>query len=532
MFLTKKLALLILAALFASRVYAAGESTTAIFSGTIATATSTLPASTGTIATATDRKVLFSLPSPLPKKKDLPQPPNVPRKKDIEYRFLALIALPAVIGLLVLAWTRFRLPTFSRCPCWQTMKISLLAVVGLVASGVSALHASPHLRHELVIRAVNRASSTFAHPGLLHSDADFRRIKKFVDSGDAPWSTGWEKLVARANPDYQPRPQEILVRGSTPELPENYVLLYRDLASAYALAIRWKITQDTAFADAAVRIIDAWAASLTDIWGSSDKFLASGLYGYQFANVAEILRTYPGWKGLEAASEMLLRVFYPMNRRFLIEHNGRPVEHYWANWDLCNIASMMSIGVLADNHTVWDEAIEYFKHGQGNGAIEIAIWSMHTEEGTGKKLGQNQEAGRDQGHATLDFALLGVIAQQAHNQGEDLFGYLENRILAGMEYVSKYNVGEDVPFTTYVNAVHGTHTEISSAGRGTVRPMAELFVAHYGSLKGRDVKWTTAYRDLVVEKSGGAEGGGGDYGTTSGGYDQLGFGTLLYRLKA
>ncbi|RSL89759.1 hypothetical protein CEP51_001043 [Fusarium floridanum] len=119
MFLTKTLFLFILIAIFASSVYAAGESTTAVFSGTITTATSTMPGSTGTIATATDRKVLFSLPSPLPKKKDLPQPPNVPRKKDIEYRFLALIALPAVIGLLVLAWTRFRLPTFSRCPCWQ-----------------------------------------------------------------------------------------------------------------------------------------------------------------------------------------------------------------------------------------------------------------------------------------------------------------------------------------------------------------------------------------------------------------------------
>ncbi|RSM07473.1 hypothetical protein CEP52_005176 [Fusarium oligoseptatum] len=391
------------------------------------------------------------------------------------------------------------------------MKISLLCVVGIAASAASALYTSPHLRHEPAVRAVNKASNTFAHPGLLHSEADFRRIKKFVDSGKAPWSAGWEKLVGRTNPDYQPRPQEVV----------HTLLLSVGKSPKMQL-----------FADAAARIIDAWAATLTDIQGTSDKYLASGLYGYQFANVAEILRNYPGWNGLEAASEMLLRVFYPMNRRFLIEHNGRPVEHYWANWDLCNIATMMSIGVLADNRTIWDEAIEYFKHGEGNGAIEIAIWSMHTEEGTGKKLGQNQEAGRDQGHSTLDFALLGVIAQQAYNQGEDLFGYLENRILAGMEYVSKYNVGEDVPFTTYVNAIHGTQTEISSAGRGSIRPIAELFVAHYGSIKRRDVKWTTVYRDLVLEKSGGAEGGGGNYESTSTGYDQLGFGTLLYRLEA
>ncbi|UPK99937.1 hypothetical protein LCI18_010872 [Fusarium solani-melongenae] len=406
------------------------------------------------------------------------------------------------------------------------MKISLLATIGIVASAVTALHP----RHGHVVRAVDKG---FVHPGLLHSEADFRRIRKFVDSGEAPWSDGWKKLVARANPAYKPSPRDILVRGNTPELPENYALLYRDLASAYALAIRWEITQDQQFAEAAARIIDAWATNLTAIWGNSDKFLAAGIYGYQFANVAEILRSYPGWKGLKAAASMLVRVFYPMNRRFLIEHNDAHIDNYWANWDLCTIASMMSIGVLADNRTIWDEAIDYFKHGKGNGAIEKAIWAIHTEQGTGKKLGQNQEAGRDQGHATLDFALLGVIAQQANNQGEDLFGYLDDRILAGMEYVSKYNVGEDVPFTTYVNAVHGTQTGISSSGRGTIRPMAELFVAYYGSLKGRDVKWTKAYRDLVIKSTGGgAEGGGGDYGSTSGGYDQLGFGTLLYRLEA
>lgn len=95
---------------------------------------------------------------------------------------------------------------------------------------------------------------------------------------------------------------------------------------------------------------------------------------------------------------------------------------------------MMSIGALADNRTIWDEAVDYFKSGDGNGAIEKAIWYLHTEQGTGKKLGQNQEAGRDQGHATLDFAMLGVIAQQGYNQGDDLFAYLDDRILIG--YVS------------------------------------------------------------------------------------------------
>lgn len=88
-----------------------------------------------------------------------------------------------------------------------------------------------------------------------------------------------------------------------------------------------------------------------------------------------------------------------------------------------------------------------------------------------------------------------------------------------------------MPFTTYVNSVHGTHTQISESGRGGARPIAELLYAHFNGVKGLDASWTGVYRDQVVAAGGGAEGGGGDYGPNSGGYDQLGFGTILYRLE-
>lgn len=92
---------------------------------------------------------------------------------------------------------------------------------------------------------------------------------------------------------------------------------------------------------------------------------------------------------------------------------------------------MHSIGVVSDNQTMIDEAITYFKTGAGMGAINNAIWTTHEEEGSGKILGQGQEAGRDQGHSMLDFALLGTLAQQGYNQGEDLFALNDSLILAG-----------------------------------------------------------------------------------------------------
>lgn len=127
----------------------------------------------------------------------------------------------------------------------------------------------------------------------------------------------------------------------------------------------------------------------------------------------------------------------------------------------------------------------------------------------------------------LDIGLVGAFAQMAYNQGIDLFAYLDNRILKGAEYAAKYNLGNDVQYTTYVNS-DVTQDVISDAGRGNIRPIWELIYNHYVKIKGLEATYSEQYAKLVRDDAGGAEGGGGDYGPNSGGYDQLGFGTLLY----
>ena len=59
---------------------------------------------------------------------------------------------------------------------------------------------------------------------------------------------------------------------------------------AYALAVAWKVTDNATYADSAGAILDGWSGALKEVTGSSDKFLASGIYGYQLANAAELLR--------------------------------------------------------------------------------------------------------------------------------------------------------------------------------------------------------------------------------------------------
>ncbi|KAL2870995.1 uncharacterized protein BJX67DRAFT_377610 [Aspergillus lucknowensis] len=66
----------------------------------------------------------------------------------------------------------------------------------------------------------------------------------------------------------------------------------------------------------------------------------------------------------------------------------------------------------------------------------------------------------------------------------------------------------------------------SGVPRGTQKTLA-----HYNGVKGLNASWTGVYQVLVLEDGDGVEGGDGDFGTTSGGSDQLGFGTALFRLE-
>lgn len=279
------------------------------------------------------------------------------------------------------------------------------------------------------------AAAAFVHPGALHTTKDFQRITKHVADGSEPWNTTWTLLTSSsyAQSSYKPNPQAVVYRGYNGVNSENYQYLYRDAAAAYQLAVRWKITNDKSYADASVNILDSWAATITEISGTSDKFLASGLYGYQLANAAELLRNYSGWSKTNqtATANMLNGVFATMNNLFLEDHNGQNYYHYYANWDLCNIASLIAIGIFTDNKTMFDNAVTYFKTGPSNGALPVFSIANYTEPGSGKILMQGQEAGRDQGHSTLDFTLLGVVAQQAYNQGIDLFATYKNEILNG-----------------------------------------------------------------------------------------------------
>jgi hypothetical protein len=177
------------------------------------------------------------------------------------------------------------------------------------------------------------------------------------------------------------------------------------------------------------------------------------------------------------------------------------------------------------------EAITYFKTGADLGSITHAVSSCSP---AGSASGRNPGATR----GTQRWAS-GCSARSARWPGtRGTFGYYDNRFLKGCEYVARYNLGHAVPFTpfmpfmafsmlqgapcTWSRTIHVT--SVSPASRGDIRPIWELVYYHYVRRRGLQAPWTTAFARKVRPE------GGGDYGPNSGGYDQLGFGTLTHTM--
>jgi hypothetical protein len=369
------------------------------------------------------------------------------------------------------------------------------------------------------------AAGGYAHPGLLHTRADLDRMAAKVKAGAAPYTAGYAKLTANrhAQSGWTANPQETVYRGAGS--PQNYQILYNDVHAAYQNALRYHVGGDSAHADTAVAILNAWSARLTSLAGSADRFLAAGLYGYQLANAAELVRDHDDFEP-DRFRKMLTTVFAPVSESFLKNHNNAVVTNYWPNWDLTALACVLATGIFCDDSAQVERAVEYFKNGAGLGSVKNAIPVVH-DDGLAEWL----EAGRDQGHALLGVGLMGTVCEMAWNQGIDLYGHDDSRFLKGAQYVAKWSLGGDVSYTANtrekgaIGGWSGSETASDAAGVDPTmtRPIWAMIANHYTKRRGLSAPYLTR-----IAAKAAPEGGGGDYGPNSGGYDQLGFGTLAF----
>lgn len=407
---------------------------------------------------------------------------------------------------------------------------------------------------------------TLQHPCMLHTEKDFEYVKGKVASQATPWKEAYARLESSSNATdtYTATPYEWIKRldqnnwqGKHPDF-NNFSYLAKDAVAAYQLALRWKLSGETKYADAGKKILNDWAKNCKGIYRENGKLIDPneyliGIQGYQLANAAEILRDYNEWgktDEFKAFVTWIDNTFYAMADDFLKNHNNT-TDHYWLNWDLAQMTAILSIGILADNQEKINQAILYFKNGIGAGNIQKAVVALHDDpDGSGEKLGQCQESGRDQGHAMLCCALMGYFCQMAYNIGEDLYAYDNYRVVAMAEYVAKYNVfkeehadkmpsGDNAYFTysrvgfPYTSYTYGdvkmnelSAVELSAGegekGRGGKRPVWDLWYGHCKQA-GVSAKYCGEFAKRLRPDAG-PEG----YGNSGGALDQLGYSTLMY----
>lgn len=399
----------------------------------------------------------------------------------------------------------------------------------------------------------------FIHPGGLHTQEDFDRVRLQIAENNQNVVKSFNKLktAAYAQPGVQTYPVETIVRGGGSG--ENYINAARGATMAYQNALRWKIEDNEACAKAAVRILMAWARKTTSISGNSDQFLAVGLYGYQFAQAAELMRDYEGWShdDFSEFQQWMLTLWYPKAIQFLRTRNGtwensgkwwQAPGHYWSNWGLCNILCVISIGILCDDVAIYNQGMSFFKYDQVGtycdprtevpikndgltdflGNLVVTTYASDLETGAYGVIGQMNESGRDTGHSAMALGLAVDIAKVGWNQGDDLYAYMNHRLAAGIEYVAAQTQSvEGLPWVNYHYGSNGYYYSDSRAWLMTepalgaqTRPYWGTVIGIYEGVKGVKMPFAEkAYSSMGIDAGG--------TGSTSGGYDHLGYSVLL-----
>ncbi|SEK77724.1 alginate lyase family protein [Parapedobacter koreensis] len=356
--------------------------------------------------------------------------------------------------------------------------------------------------------AAQQTEEPFVHPGILHTEDALMAIKQAITENREPWANAYALFLKDRRASYQydvNGPYDVVSRmGSQPNEPNLHKKEFEDdCLAAYYNAVQWRLTGDQRHAAKAVEIMDGYARELKEVI-NHDRELMASLCGHLLVNAAELIRhSDADWdtQRIAAFERMVREVLYPVIAEFATFANG--------NWDAACIKAMMTFGVFLDDREMFDRAVTYFYKGEGNGRLTHYVIN---------EAGQCQESGRDQAHTQFGLGCLAEACEIGYNQGLDMYGAAENRLLAGFEYTAKYNLGFDVPFSTWLDRTGKYyHAEIAHHDRGKWRGVFEIVLNHYE----KRAKLNPFYTRMVVDKIMPE----GEPWTA----DHPGYGTLLFR---
>lgn len=444
----------------------------------------------------------------------------------------------------------------------------------------------------------------FAHPGAIYSQSDLDRMRAMVEAKQEPYYSAFLKLKNSSYSKFVNRN-----RGTSIAEGKFNQTVGEDGRRAHDMALLWHITGDKTYADNVVKILN-FSSYYTNTSSRGTGPLDNGKI-FLLLQAAELMRDYPGWAkdDQDRFKSMLVHPGYSSTEaptsHYSLDDALNDVTFYWniynfdasrfGNQGLFAARALMAMGIYLDNEKMYDRAYRYLM-GLPHRADDLAYvsgppitsskpyalnaddpesgdrttsfmlgYELRGRENTVEDYGydeqlqyyiyangQTQEACRDQDHALVGSSLFIDIAEMAWNQGDDMYGALDNRILKGMEWTYRYNLSyiltpsnpwEPTGYTRNENQAKANDNLFyqvrSRSGRWeSVKPSTkgrgdsflaggnrECGVAHYAIRMGvpeAESAWSRRYLDYMVEKFG-SESYGKDANHA---YEWAGWGTL------
>src|SRR3954467_5548164 len=138
----------------------------------------------------------------------------------------------------------------------------------------------------------DNSSVPFKHPGILLNRAQLDLIKSRVAQGIEPQKTAFAALLASplADLNFTPSPRATIECGPYSKPDIGCKDERRDCTAAYSQALAWYVTGNEKYARNAIRIMNAWANTLTGGHINQNGDVQASWAGSVWPRAAEIVR--------------------------------------------------------------------------------------------------------------------------------------------------------------------------------------------------------------------------------------------------
>ncbi len=319
-----------------------------------------------------------------------------------------------------------------------------------------------------ILVGLSAQARAFTHPCVPTTLAELDTIKANLDK--QPWKSGYEGLLG----DWHSLltynmggPFELVSRN--PHI--NLTHWRNDMVAIYNMARLWYFTGNEAYAQKAHDILIAWA-TVNKTYTGQESGLDLGDYAIAYAGGASILRgTWPGWTAADTATVK--------NWFGNVLWAGSSAQYHTlgpANKGALCMASGLALATFCDDTEKFNFLIDQFRASASSGLRNTL------------PIGEMGETGRDAGHAYGDLKSKTLIAEIAWKQGIDLYGEMDNRLLAVGEYYARNTYIFDNPFVPY-GTIDWTYYENAEGPYNAARDAFYMLQNAYKNRKGLPTPW-------------------------------------------